>query len=895
MRFYRGPFSIMLLCLGFSLSGCGGKGGSSMPTPVPPSAPTNLTATPGNAQVSLSWTAPTGATSYNVQRSSNNGGPYIAIATEVTATTYVDTGVTNGTTYYYIVQAVNSVGTSLSSSQASATPQAPPATPNSLVALPGNALVSLSWSASSGATTYIVLRSTTSGGPYTAIATSVPATSYSDATAANGTTYYYVVQAMNVGGTSANSNQVSARPSGELQARVAANQQAFYVYKDADSGFNHGFASGWFANPISNLSTISLDAGCVDDPADTTTGCYPSTDTSALDTLRGTVLRLTFAAQAPGDWAGVNIEEPEHWGVLQTGYGYDLSGAQNVVFDVRSPDMGTVQFGVGECVTQGYQQIPQNWETVTIPLSSLVPPLGTNVSCPPTLDSVHVLFTVVTDSQNAPNGATVLLDNIQFTPLPARATQTQEGETFSLPPSNQVFAVVAQAASPFPPDQANRNFAAIYEATLTIRVLNNQGDAPDAQDVANAIDYALYHDNQGDYLSAVPNGTSGCFSGAAATQCGLHDAYESGDIALLNAQGIGPGTAQAGDSRLAGFTCGTNFCVTQDTATGGNNAWAILALLDEYKASGDAKYLNDAITIGNWIMANLTDNTGTGFGGYYVGFSIIGQAPPKMLNYGKSTENNADIFIAFTSLANYDTSNAAAWTSAANVAGDFVMAMYDATNGRFNNGTDPVGTQASQPGLCPTGATMGNDVINTNSSPDCDFLDADTFTTLAMANSPRYFQYPLPGGGIMDWRIPVQYALNTFAQSITVGSQPYQGFDIVPNPLPAADGTVTNGIAWEFTGQMVETMRYVDQLYNQTSFESQAEFYLGQIQLAQMLAPFGDGQGLVASTLENGNTLPPVDQCLNTPFDNCPPERVGLAATSWMILDEQQFNPLSIP
>jgi hypothetical protein len=62
-----------------------------------------------------------------------------------------------------------------------------------------------------------------------------------------------------------------------------------------------------------------------------------------------------------------------------------------------------------------------------------------------------------------------------------------------------------------------------------------------------------------------------------------------------------------------------------------------------------------------------------------------------------------------------------------------------------------------------------------------------------------------------------------------------------------------------------------------------------------MLAPFGDGQGLVASTLENGDTLPPVDQCLNTPFDNCPPERVGLAATNWMILAEQEFNPLGTP
>jgi hypothetical protein len=87
----------------------------------------------------------------------------------------------------------------------------------------------------------------------------------------------------------------------------------------------------------------------------------------------------------------------------------------------------------------------------------------------------------------------------------------------------------------------------------------------------------------------------------------------------------------------------------------------------------------------------------------------------------------------------------------------------------------------------------------------------------------------------------------------------------------------------------------VDQLYNQTTFETLAEMYLAQMQQAQRSSPYGDGQGLVASTLQNGNALSPVDQCLDTPFDNCPPERVGLAATTWMILAEQQFNPLAVP
>src|SRR6266700_3497948 len=175
-----------------------------------PAAPTNLTATAGNAQVALSWSASSGATSYNVKRSTTSGGPYTTISSPTT-TSYTDTGLTNGTTYYYVVSAVNTAGESANSSQVSATPQAIPVAPTNVTATAGNAQVALSWSASSGATSYNVKRSTTSGGPYTTIS-SPTTTSYTDTGLTNGTTYYYVVSAVNTAGESSNSTQVSATP-----------------------------------------------------------------------------------------------------------------------------------------------------------------------------------------------------------------------------------------------------------------------------------------------------------------------------------------------------------------------------------------------------------------------------------------------------------------------------------------------------------------------------------------------------------------------------------------------------------------------------------------------------------------------------------------------------------
>ena len=87
-----------------------------------PSAPTGLAAEPGAGQVALSWNQVAGASGYNLQRSTVSGGPYTTIASGLTGTSYLDTGLTNGANYYYVVSASNVWGESTNSPQVTVIP-----------------------------------------------------------------------------------------------------------------------------------------------------------------------------------------------------------------------------------------------------------------------------------------------------------------------------------------------------------------------------------------------------------------------------------------------------------------------------------------------------------------------------------------------------------------------------------------------------------------------------------------------------------------------------------------------------------------------------------------------------------------------------------------------------
>ena len=179
-----------------------------------PTTPTGLTATAAaSTEISLQWIAAGNAASYNVKRANISSGPYTNIATSITALGYYDIGLAANTTYYYEVSSVNSGTESSDSVPASATtPSLPsPPSPIALTATSVGTQIRLNWLLVGWAAGYNIKRSTTSGGPYTLIASNIMGGCYTNTGLNPGTTFYFVVSSTNSSGESANSAEVSAR------------------------------------------------------------------------------------------------------------------------------------------------------------------------------------------------------------------------------------------------------------------------------------------------------------------------------------------------------------------------------------------------------------------------------------------------------------------------------------------------------------------------------------------------------------------------------------------------------------------------------------------------------------------------------------------------------------
>ena len=270
--------------------------------PTVPGAPANVSATAGNGQASVSWTAPSDGGS---PISSYTITPYIGTTAQTPttiigsppATTTTIGGLTNGTSYTFIVTATNLIGTGSSSGASNAvTPAAPPTAPTGVTATADNARSTVSWTAPSDGgspissytiTPYIGTTAQTA----TTIIGSPPATTATVTGLTNGTSYTFTITATNPIGTgpesaaSAAVTPLSAPAAPTNVAAAAGNGQATVSWTAPSNG-----------GSVITSYTITPHVGATAQTATTITGSPPVTSTTINGLTNGTTYTFTVTA-----------------------------------------------------------------------------------------------------------------------------------------------------------------------------------------------------------------------------------------------------------------------------------------------------------------------------------------------------------------------------------------------------------------------------------------------------------------------------------------------------------------------------------------------------------------------------------------------------------------------
>lgn len=305
-----------------AVNGAGESAGSAeisaIPTAdeAPPTVPTEVKATPGDRKVTLEWTA-SGATSYFVymaERPGVNRNNWNTISggkrTQILSgsTLYLQTGLTNGTTYYFVITSANSLGQSTESKEVSATPFLFTLIPQNVTASPGDQRVTLTWDPAQGATSYRLywLEKTPAESPQCPPASNAPpvvtpsnGTRIDNVTSpylhnslvaqttvalTNGNTYYYVVTSVNGVSESLPSKQACTVPAQQppptavtlppvnvtrLGAATLAGKINPNGFQITDAYFEYGPTAAYGSTAqIPNPSSIGSGSGFVPQSAD---------------------------------------------------------------------------------------------------------------------------------------------------------------------------------------------------------------------------------------------------------------------------------------------------------------------------------------------------------------------------------------------------------------------------------------------------------------------------------------------------------------------------------------------------------------------------------------------------------------------------------------------------
>ena len=349
------------------------------------SVPTGVSATDGTLTtgVNVIWSSVSGASYYRVYRAATSGGSKTALGSWQTALSYLDTSAVAGTPYYYFVMAaIDASGTRPSTySSYNAGYRATvaiPAAPTNVSAADGTstANVTVTWTASSGATSYSVWRGTSSSSSSaTSLSSSVAATSYADTTAIPGTTYYYWAKASNSAGTSAYSSSntgyrtltapsISATTTDSSKVRISwasASGASYYRVSRATTsvGTKTVISSGWqSALSLSDATgiigtTYYYFVEAAVDVAGTRPSAYSSYATGKRplpvnDAFASAVARSGNAGSASGPNEGATKQtgEPEHNGeataVNSVWWTWTAPSSGQAIFDTVGSSFDTV-------------------------------------------------------------------------------------------------------------------------------------------------------------------------------------------------------------------------------------------------------------------------------------------------------------------------------------------------------------------------------------------------------------------------------------------------------------------------------------------------------------------------------------------------------------------------
>ena len=226
---------------GFEETSSGPSGSASVPSSGPsgsgsvPAVPTEIDISAGDKQVTVQWKAVSGASSYNLYWSQTQGvSPATGTKIAGVSSPYVQTGLTNGETYYYVITAVNVYGESGKSAEVTITLNDAPPAPTGVSATSGEGQVIIAWNAVEKATTYNLYWS---NGPDVRISGSTKMTDvtspHTHGGLSNGSSYYYVVTAVNPYGESNISQEVYAIPHTDTDS---ARTRVVWIQEMGDGG-----------------------------------------------------------------------------------------------------------------------------------------------------------------------------------------------------------------------------------------------------------------------------------------------------------------------------------------------------------------------------------------------------------------------------------------------------------------------------------------------------------------------------------------------------------------------------------------------------------------------------------------------------------------------------------